>query len=234
MVTPFDPNGQIDEEAFVRLLGYLTENGSDGVVVAGTTGEASTLTDEEKLRLFELAGAEKGDLFVVAGTGTNDTAHSVHQTESASQIPGVDAILAVTPYYNKPPLRGVYAHFEAISQATNKPVIVYNIPSRVVIDLPNEFLRELAGIEKVAAVKQSRYTDIAAIEGLDVLAGNDDTLAEVLDAGGTGGILTCSPFAGKEMRRIVDEPDSRATIQAELKELIDAFTITQLSMTVKA
>ena len=234
MVTPFDPNGQIDEEAFVRLLDFLRENGSDGVVVAGTTGESSTLTDEEKLRLFELAGAEKGDLFVVAGTGSNDTAHSVQLTEQTSQIAGVDAILAVTPYYNKPPLRGVYAHFDAISQATDKPVIVYNIPSRVVIDLPNEFLRELAQIEHVAAVKQSRYTDIEAIEGLDLLAGNDDTLAEVIDAGGTGGILTTSPFAGHEFRRIIDEPESRHALQEELLDLINAFTITQLSMTVKA
>ena len=234
MVTPFDVDGQVDEEAFVRLLGFLAENGSDGVVVAGTTGEGATLSDEEKLRLFQLAADEGGELVVVAGTGSNDTAHSVHLSEQASQIDGVDAVLAVTPYYNKPPLRGVYAHFQAISRASSKPIIAYNIPSRTVIDLPNEFLRELAGIEKVAAVKQSRYTDIEAIEGLDLLAGNDDTLAEVMEAGGTGGILTCSPFAGKEMRRIVDEPDSRATIQAELKELIDAFTITQLSMTVKA
>ena len=234
MVTPFDANGQIDEESFVRLLGFLAENGSDGVVVAGTTGEASTLTDEEKLRIFELAGAEGGDLFVVAGTGSNDTAHSVHLTEQASGITGVDAILAVTPYYNKPPLRGVYGHFDAISQATDKPVIVYNIPSRVVIDLPNEFLAELAQIEHVAAVKQSRYTDIAAIDGLDVLAGNDDTLAEVLDAGGTGGILTCSPFAGHEFRRMIDEPENRQAIQNELLDLIEAFSITQLSMTVKA
>jgi 4-hydroxy-tetrahydrodipicolinate synthase len=234
MVTPFDPNGQLDEEAFVRLLGFLAENGSDGVVVAGTTGEGSTLTDEEKLRLFELAAAEAGDLFIVAGTGSNDTAHSVHLTEQASQIDGVDAVLVVTPYYNKPPLRGVYAHFEAVSQATDKPIIAYNIPGRTVIDLPNDFLRSLAEIEHVAAVKQSRYTDIEAIDGLDLLAGNDDTLAEVLDAGGTGGILTTSPFAGKEMRRMIDEPENRATIQEDLLELIEAFTITQLSMTVKA
>jgi 4-hydroxy-tetrahydrodipicolinate synthase len=234
MVTPFDPNGRIDEEAFVRLLGFLAENGSDGVVVAGTTGEASTLTDEEKLRLFELAAAEKGDLFVVAGTGSNDTAHSVHLTEKTSDIAGVDAVLAVTPYYNKPPLRGVYAHFESISQATDKPVIVYNIPSRVVIDLPNDFLRELAEIENVKAVKQSRYTDIEGIAGLDLLAGNDDTLAAVLDAGGTGGILTTSPFAGAEMRRMIDEPENRAEIQEGLMDLITAFSITQLSMTVKA
>jgi 4-hydroxy-tetrahydrodipicolinate synthase len=140
----------------------------------------------------------------------------------------------VTPYYNKPPLRGVYAHFETISKASAKPIIAYNIPSRTVIDLPNEFLRELAGIENVAAVKQSRYTDIAAIPGLDLLAGNDDTLAEIMDAGGTGGILTTSPFAGHDYRRIIDEPENRAQIQAELEDLIKAFTITQLSMTVKA
>jgi 4-hydroxy-tetrahydrodipicolinate synthase len=234
MVTPFDVNGRVDEEAFVRLLGFLAENGSDGVVVAGTTGEAPTLTDEETLRLFQLAVDEGGDLFIVAGTGSNDTAHSVHLTERASEIDGVGAVLCVTPYYSKPPLRGVYAHFEAISNASGKPIVVYNIPSRTVIDLPNEFLRELAGIENVAAVKQSRYNDIEAIDGLDLLAGNDDTLAEVMDAGGTGGILTTSPFVGKEMRRIIDEPENRASIQADLKEVIDAFTITQLAMTVKA
>jgi 4-hydroxy-tetrahydrodipicolinate synthase len=234
MVTPFDVNGGLDEVAFVRLLGFLAENGSDGVVVAGTTGEGSTLTDEEKLRLFELAGAEGGGLFVIAGTGSNDTAHSVHLSEQAGQIAGVDALLAVVPYYNKPPLRGIYAHYEAISDATDKPVIAYNIPSRTVIDLPNDFLRKLAEIEHVAAVKQSRYTDIAAIDGLDLLAGNDDTLAEVLDAGGTGGILTTSPFAGKEMRRMIDEPENRAEIQQSLLDLVEAFTITQLSMTVKA
>src|SRR3954449_2336226 len=127
MVTPFDANGGVDEDAFVRLLGFLAENGSDGVVGAGTTGEGSTLTDDEKLRLVQPAPAEGGDLFIVAGTGSNDTAHSVHLTEQASQIDGVGAVLAGTPYYNKPPLRGIYAHYEAISQASAKPVIVYNI-----------------------------------------------------------------------------------------------------------
>jgi 4-hydroxy-tetrahydrodipicolinate synthase len=234
MVTPFGANGQVDEDAFVRLLGFLAENGSDGVVVAGTTGEGSTLTDEEKLRLFQLAADEGGDLVIVAGTGSNDTAHTVHLTEQASQIDGVDAVLVVTPYYNKPPLRGVYAHFDAVSRVSSKPIVAYNIPSRVVIDLPNDFLRSLAEIENVAAVKQSRYTDIAAIDGLDLLAGNDDTLAEVMDAGGTGGILTCSPFVGKEFHRIIDEPDNRASVQADLQEVVDAFSATQLSMTIKA
>lgn len=234
MITPFDPNGQLDEEAFVRLLGFLAENGSDGVVVAGTTGESSTLTDEEKLRLFELAGAEGEDLFVVAGTGSNDTAHSVHLTEKATQIPGVDAILAVTPYYNKPPLRGVYAHLQAISDATDKPVIAYNIPGRCVIDLPNDFLRRIAEIEHLAAVKQARETEIEAIEGLDLLAGNDDRFAETLDAGGTGGILTGSHVVGTEMRRMIDEPENRWAIHQDLTEVWAALGVTQLSMTIKA
>jgi 4-hydroxy-tetrahydrodipicolinate synthase len=233
-VTPFDAKGQIDEESFVRLLGHLSASGSDGVVVAGTTGESATLDDEEKLRLFQLAAQEGGDLFIVAGTGSNDTAHSVHLSAQASAIDGVDAVLVVVPYYNKPPLRGVYAHFEAISQVVDKPIVAYNIPSRVVIDLPNEFLKHLGEIENVQAVKQARMTDIEAIDGLDLLAGNDDKLAETLDAGGTGGILTCAPFVGTEMRRMIDEPENRQGIQDELNDLIAAFSITQLSMTVKA
>ncbi|HEX4720348.1 MAG TPA: 4-hydroxy-tetrahydrodipicolinate synthase [Thermoleophilaceae bacterium] len=234
MVTPFDASGAVDEDAFVRLLGFLADNGSDGVVVAGTTGESSTLTDDEKLRLFELAGAEGGDLFVIAGTGSNNTAHSVHLTEKASHVNGVDAILAVTPYYNKPPLRGVYAHMQAISDATDKPVIVYNIPGRCVIDLPNDFLRSLAQIENVKAVKQARETDITAIEGLDLLAGNDDRLAEALDAGGTGGILVASHIVGKEMRRMLDEPQNRWAIHEDLTDTFNTLVITQLTMTTKA
>jgi 4-hydroxy-tetrahydrodipicolinate synthase len=234
MVTPFDASGAVDEEAFVRLLGFLAENGSDGVVVAGTTGEASTLTDEETLRLFELAAAEGGDLFIVAGTGANDTAHSVHVTEKASDIDGVDAILAVTPYYNKPPLRGVYAHMSAISDATDRPIIVYNIPGRCVIDLPNDFLRTLPYIRNVKAVKQARETDIEAIDGLDLLAGNDDTLAEILDKGGTGGILVASHIVGKDMRRMIDEPENRWAIHEDLMDVFRTLTITQLAMTTKA
>ena len=232
-VTPFDEHGRVDEEAFVRLLGHLRENGSDGVVVAGTTGESSTLDDDEKVRLFELAVAEGGDLYVVAGTGSNHTAHTVELTERATEA-GVDALLVVTPYYNKPPLRGVRAHYEAVNAATDKPIILYNIPGRVVIDLPNDFLRELAEIENVKAVKQARETDIAAIEGLDLLAGNDDRLAETLDAGGTGGILTASPFVGREMRRMIDEPDQRWAIHEQLTDLFRALGVAPLTMSVKA
>src|SRR5690242_10249009 len=143
MVTPFDENGRVNEDAFVTLLRYLLDHGSDGVVVAATTGEAPTLTDDEKLRLWRLAVEEAGDATVIAGTGTYDTAHSIHLTEKATET-GVDAVLVVAPYYNKPNRRGLVAHFTAVAGATHLPVVAYNIPCRCVIDMPNDLLRELA------------------------------------------------------------------------------------------
>ncbi len=148
MVTPFGADGGLDEDASVRLMHHLLEHGSDGLVLAGSTGEGATLTDAEKLRLWELGVAESGDALVVAGTGTYDTRHSVELTERATEL-GVDAMLVVTPYYNKPNRRGIVAHFEAVAAATDKPVIVYNIPGRCVIDIPNDLLAELAQIENV-------------------------------------------------------------------------------------
>ena len=188
MVTPFDRDGQLDEDAAVHLMHHLLENGSDGLVLAGSTGEGPTLTDEEKLRLWELAVAETPeDATVVAGTGTYDTRHSVELTERATEI-GVDAMLVVTPYYNRPNRRGIKAHFETVAGATDRPIVVYNIPSRTATDIPNDLLAELAEIENVAALKQARYEDMQPINGLDLLAGNDDVLARVMDMGGAGGI----------------------------------------------
>jgi 4-hydroxy-tetrahydrodipicolinate synthase len=235
MVTPFDAGGRVDEDAFVRLMQHLLQNGSDGVVVAGTTGEASTLTDEEKLRLFDLAVSESGDAMVIAGTGSNDTAHSVHLTAKASEI-GVDAVLAVTPYYNKPNQRGLFAHFEAIAAASDKPVILYNIPGRCVIDMPNDFLAELAEqIPNVAAVKQARMEDIEPIPGMELLAGNDEKLAEVLDKGGSGGICVSSHIVGNEMRRMIDEPDARHEIHEQISGLIETLmTLTSSPIPLKA
>ena len=233
MVTPFDGDGRVDEQAAADLIRHLLEHGSDGVVMASTTGEASTLDDEEKLRLFSLAASEAGDATVVANTGSNDTRHSVELTEKASAIDGVDAILAVTPYYNKPNRRGIVAHFHAIADATDLPVIVYNIPSRCVIDIPNDLLQELAQVENIAGVKQARAEDLAPIDGMDVLAGNDDMLADVLDIGGTGGILVASQIAGEEMRRMIDEPDQRRQIDEGLQDLYTALSITVNPIPVK-
>jgi 4-hydroxy-tetrahydrodipicolinate synthase len=234
MVTPFDERGRVDEDAFVAMIHHLLENGSDGLVVAGTTGEGATLSDDEKFRIWELAVGEANGAPVIAGTGTYDTAHSVHLTERATEA-GVDGVLVVTPYYNKPNRRGLRAHFEAVAAATNLPVVLYNIPGRCVIDLPNEFLRELAqAIPNVAAVKQARVEDIQPIDGMDLLAGNDDKLAEVLDKGGTGGICVASHVVGREMRRMIDEPDQRAEIHASLTDIFDVMFITASPTPVKA
>jgi len=232
-LTPFADDGSVDEEAFVDLVGHLLDNGSDGVVVAGTTGEGTTLGDEEKLRLFELAVSEfAGRGTIVAGTGSNDTAHSVHLTERATEI-GCHAMLCVTPYYNKPNFRGLVAHYQAIAAATDKAVVLYNIPSRCVVDISNDELARLAEIPNVRAVKQARYEDIRPIDGLDLLAGNDDVLAEVLDKGGAGGVLVASHLVGPEMRRMVDEPDARAEIHARLAPLFKALSVTTNPIPVK-
>ena len=196
MVTPFDANGDVDEDATVRLMRHLLENGSDGLVVAGSTGEAATLTDEEKAQLWELAVSETpGDAFIVAGTGTYDTRHTVELTERAHEA-GVDAMLVVTPYYVKPNRRGLHAHYEAAAAATDRPIILYNIPGRTALDMPNDLLAELAEIDNVQAVKQARYEDLAPIDGLDLLAGNDDVLARVLDMGGPAGSSSRRTWSG--------------------------------------
>jgi len=236
MVTPFDADGRVDAAGAVRLMRHLLENGSDGLVLAGTTGESATLSDEEKERLWQLAVEEVGeDAFLVAGTGSNDTAHSAHLTRRAAEI-GVDAALVVTPYYNKPNRRGLVAHFTAVAQAAPElPIVLYNIPSRCVIDLDNELLTELAAmIPNVSAVKQARYEDVAPIEGMDLLAGNDDMLARVLDLGGTGGILVSSHIVGREMRRMIDEPDTRQELHDELADVFKAMFVTSSPTPVKA
>jgi 4-hydroxy-tetrahydrodipicolinate synthase len=233
MVTPFDKDGGLDEDAAVRLMHHLLENGSDGLVLAGSTGESPTLTDDEKCRLWELAtGETRRDATIVAGTGTYDTRHSVELTERATEI-GVDAMLVVTPYYNRPNRRGIKAHFETVAAATDRPVIVYNIPSRTATDIPNDLLAELAQIENVAAVKQARYEDMQPIDGMDLLAGNDDVLARVMDMGGAGGILVASHLVGREMRRIIDEPDNRQEIEDGLRDLYRALTVTTNPIPVK-
>jgi 4-hydroxy-tetrahydrodipicolinate synthase len=233
MVTPFDHGGALDEDASVRLMHHLLEHGSDGLVLAGSTGEGATLTDGEKARLWELGVAECGDATVIAGTGTYDTHHSVELTRRAAAI-GVDGMLVVTPYYNRPNRRGIKAHFEAVAAATDKPIVAYNIPSRTATDMPNDLLAELARIDNVVAVKQARYDDLAPIDGMDLLAGNDDILAKVMDLGGAGGILVASHLVGREMRRIIDEPERRHEIENGLRDLYKALTVTTNPIPVKA
>src|SRR4051794_2133683 len=177
MVTPFRDDGSVDFDAFQRLARHLVDNGSDGVVVSGTTRESPNLADDERLDLFRAAAeAVGGDATIVAGTGTYSTAHSVHLTEQAHEL-GVDGFLVVTPYYNKPPQRGIVAHFEEIARASDKPIVVYNIPGRVVINIEPETISRLAEIETVRAVKQAN-DDLAQARhivdtGLELYAGDD-------------------------------------------------------------
>jgi len=208
IVTPFRADGSVDLDAFRALASYLVEHGSDGIVVAGTTGESPTLSDDEKLALFEVAVDElRGRATVVAGTGTYDTAHSVHLTEQAHEV-GVDGILVVTPYYNKPPQRGIVAHFRAIAEATDKPIVVYNIPGRVVVNIEPETIAELAEIPSVRAVKQAhddleQARRIVAETDLDLYAGDDNLVLPFLKLGGVGGICVRSHIAGERMKEMI-------------------------------
>jgi 4-hydroxy-tetrahydrodipicolinate synthase len=219
IVTPFDEHGQIDADAFVALMHHLAENGSDGFVVAATTGEAATLTDEEQLALIELAIAERPPgKTIVAGAGTNDTRHAVWLTERASAL-GPDAIISVTPYYNRPSPLGLKRHYEAIAAATDKPIMLYNIPVRTGVNIGPELLAELAQIDGIEAVKQANPDELQLIDGLDIYAGDDNTLARTLDIGGAGGVCVSSHIVGNEMHRMVDEPEHRAEIDASLQDV---------------
>jgi 4-hydroxy-tetrahydrodipicolinate synthase len=233
-VTPFADDGRVDDEAAVRLWRHLLDHGSDGIVVAATTGEAVTLTDEEHVALVSLAVSEVGDrATIVAGAGSNDTRHAVVLTEQVSEA-GVDAILSVAPYYNKPNRRGIVAHFTEVAKATDVPILVYNIPSRCAINMPPDLLAELAQIDGIAGVKQANDEELQPIEGLAIYAGNDGVLARTLDFGGAGGILVSSHVVGDEMRRMVDEPERRAEIDASLRDVYDAMFVTSSPAPVKA
>jgi 4-hydroxy-tetrahydrodipicolinate synthase len=234
IVTPFDAKGRVDEEAFVRIGRHCLDHGSDGLVVCGTTGEAPTLSDDEQRTLIELAVNEFGSTAsIVAGAGSNDTAHAVHLTEQANDA-GAHAVLSVTAYYNRPNRRGIVRHYEEVARVSQIPVIVYNIPSRTTIDIDNELLAELSQIEHIDGVKQARSTDVEMIDGLDLYAGNDDMLADVLDMGGKGGICVASHIVGDEMDRMVEEPDARREIHDRLADVFKTLFITASPIPLKA
>jgi len=235
MVTPFRSDGSVDEEAAVAIGRHLVAEGSHGLVVCGTTGEAATMSDEEQRSVIAAIVDELGDeCTVVAGTGSNDTRHAVHLTEQAVEA-GVDAVLSVTPYYNKPSRRGILAHFREVARAAgDTPVILYNIPGRTATNMPPDLLAELAQIDGIEAVKQANSDELQPIDGLAVLAGNDDIYARNLDMGGAGGICVASHVVGREMRRMYDEPESRAEIDPGLREIYAAMFVTASPAPVKA
>lgn len=234
IVTPFDDDLRVDEDAFVAILRHLAAHGSDGVVVCGSTGEAATLSDDEHLRVIELAVQERPPgMTIIGGTGSNDTRHAVELTERATAL-GVDATLSVTPYYNRPNRRGLLAHYAEIDRATDKPILLYNIPTRSAIDVPNDLLAELAQLDHIEAVKQANNDNLAPVDGLQIYAGNDEILARVLDMGEAGGILTASHIVGPEMRRMVDEPAERAAIHESLLPVFEAMSVAPAAVTNKA
>jgi 4-hydroxy-tetrahydrodipicolinate synthase len=207
VVTPFREDGSIDLEVFRSLCEFLLENGSDGVVVTGTTGESPTLSDDERMSLYAAAvDTVSGRGTVIAGTGTYSTAHSIHLTERAHAI-GVDGFLVVTPYYNRPPQRGIVAHVEAVAAATDRPIVFYDIPSRVVVDAEPETISRLAEIENVRAVKQAKPSIDAARHvvscGLDLYAGDDDLVLPFLEVGGLGGICVYTHVVGPRVKEMV-------------------------------
>jgi 4-hydroxy-tetrahydrodipicolinate synthase len=234
IVTPFDERLGVDEDAFVSLMHHLAANGSDGFVVCGTTGEASTLSDDEQFALIELAVRERpSGVSIIAGAGSNATRHAVHLTERANEI-GADAVLSVTPYYNRPSRRGILGHFEAVAAASGVPVILYNIPQRTGTDMPNDLLARLAQIERIDFVKQSNEANLAPVDGLRIYAGNDDLFARTLDIGEAGGILVASHLVGPQMRRMVDEPENRASIDASLQDVYKTLFLTASPTCTKA
>jgi 4-hydroxy-tetrahydrodipicolinate synthase len=244
MVTPFTQDGSVDLGRFRALARHLVDNGSDGVVVAATTGESPTLSDQEKLGLWEAAVEEVGETAtVIASTGTYDTHHSVELTKAAHGA-GVDGFLVVTPYYNKPPPRGLVEHFKAISATSDKPIVVYNIPQRVVVNIEPETMAELAEIPTVKAVKQAtedleQARRIVSETDLLLYAGSDHLVYPFLQLGGAGGVLVYTHLVGprvKEMIRLYKDGDAEGAraIDDELKAVVDALGVTINPIPVKA
>lgn len=240
MATPFTPDGAVDEAALRDLASFLLENGSHGLVAAATTGESTTLDDVEHIGVLRAVVDEVGgEAPVVCGTGTNDTRHTIELTKAAAAA-GAVAALVVTPYYNKPNPAGVRAHFEAVASAVpDLPLIVYNIPSRVIVNVSPSELAQLAQIDNIVGVKQANNDDLCPIEGMAVLAGNDDIFLRTLELGLAGGITVASHLVGPQMREIWDAVENgdleRAReVEAGLRPLFEALAVTTNPMPVKA
>ena len=243
-VTPFDTDGSVNIAKFRELAAFLVDNGSDGLVVTGTTGESPTLTDDERFQLYSAAVETVGDrATVIAGTGTYDTRHSVHLTQKAHEL-GVDGFLVVTPYYNKPPPRGIVEHVKAIAAVTDKPIVYYNIPARVVNLVSVETLAELAQIPNVVAVKQA-WDDledarrIVEETGLALYAGDDALILPFLELGGVGGVCVHTHIVGPQVKRQVEafragDTDTARQIDEELAPAYEILGVTVGPIGIKA
>ena len=245
MVTPFTPDGAVDYHAACRLAIALLDSGSDGVLVSGTTGESPTLTHNEKLRLFsdvKSAVGERGA--VMAGTGTYNTAESVAFTREASNT-GVDAVLAVTPYYNKPPQEGLYRHFAAVAEATSLPVIMYNIKGRTGVNMTAETIVRCSQIGNIAGVKEAS-NDFEQIgrainetrPGFRVWSGADEDNLTIMELGGYGAISVIAHLVGRQVKLLIEDAlagrlEEAHRTQDALMPLIEALFLTSNPIPVK-
>jgi 4-hydroxy-tetrahydrodipicolinate synthase len=237
MVTPFDENGNVDYEQAKRLAIALLDSGSDGVVVAGTTGESPTLVLDEEIRLFAEIKSAVGDRgTVVAGTGSNSTAEAVATTRQAESV-GVDACLLVVPYYNKPTAEGQYQHFKTLAENTNLPCILYNVPARTVVSLSVDTVVALSQIDNIIGVKEAsgNLDQIASIieqtgEDFVVYSGNDSDTLPIMALGGYGVISVASHLIGRQMQEIIGSilegrVDRAAQIHRSLLPLFNAMSV---------
>ncbi|WP_449540063.1 4-hydroxy-tetrahydrodipicolinate synthase [Ferdinandcohnia sp. Marseille-Q9671] len=210
MVTPFDNKGNIDFPKATQLINYLINNGSDSLVVAGTTGESPTLSSEEKVALFRhVVKVVDGRVPVIAGTGSNNTYASIELTKKAQEV-GVDAVMLVVPYYNKPNQEGMYQHFKTIAESTNLPVMLYNIPGRSVVNMSVETIKKLSNIPNIVAVKEASgnldaMTEIIANTDQDFVlySGDDGLTLPALSVGAKGVVSVASHVIGNEMQQMV-------------------------------
>lgn len=246
MITPFDGDGQVDYQTVWDLCRYLVSSGSDGLVVCGTTGESPTLTTEEKLAVFKTAVEAVGDrAVVIAGTGTYDTAASVEMTRRAQEL-GCQAVMAVTPYYNKPPQEGLYQHFTAIADASDLPVLVYNIPGRTSRLIEVETLARLSRHERIVATKDAvedveftRRTLEAVEESFAVYSGQDSFTLPLMEIGAVGVVSVASHLVGgqiQELTRLARDKDfaEARVIHARLMPVFEALFIEPNPMPLKA
>ena len=246
MVTPFNEDESVNYERAGELAEYLVNNGSDGLVVLGTTGEVPTLTTAEKVKLLEVVKDRVGERAkIVAGTGSYSTAESIKMTKKAEEI-GVDGAMLVTPYYNKPPQRALDNHFRLVAQETDLPIILYNVPSRTGRNLAPETVAELATVDNIVAVKEasgdvSQATKINALtdESFKIYSGEDCLTLPILAVGGTGVISVASHLVGAEIKEMVQAYKSgnvevAKDKNAELQEIFNAMFISTNPIPVKA
>ncbi len=246
MVTPFHDDLSLDVDTAQELASWLVDSGTQSLVIAGSTGEAATLTDEEKITLWRaVAEAVRGRAKVIAGTGTYDTAHSIHLTEEAERA-GSDAVLVVSPYYNKPPQRGLLAHFSAVAGATGLPVIAYNIPGRTAVRIEHDTLLRLAEIDNIVGVKDSTgdFDALARLiheapDGFEVYCGDDWATFGYVCLGAVGVVSVASHVAGERIRHMIElleggDLDGARKIHYELLPAFHSLFVTTNPIPLKA